>query len=389
MDLKRRRCLLHLRRFLLRNEFMKIFFIALILSAAHGAFAQVKDLPTPSGVTVIEKLLPRLKPIATPNDANLIPAVRQAIELFRQTADPRYLGQAQALIGKQWSSKDASHDVLTLQATIEQSRHEFTQAAATLRLALTRAAPSQAQAKLTLATIERVQGNYAAATVACKSITEPPAQLYARACLLETISLQGQWAGAREGLAQLLREQRLPVQQAWLQSLLAENELRAGDSAAAMRHFAISLSLADDGYTTLAYADALLDGGQAQQALQALSNQPSSDSVLIRQAQAYKMLRDERYKTIAQDLSQRFATAQLRGSAQAQAHAREQALFELQVLGNPQAALGLAQSNLKLQKESVDWLLALRSARAAGNNAAASEILQAAAKTGLKDARLK
>ncbi len=370
---------------------MKIFFAALILSAVQGAFAQVKDLPTPSGDTVLEKLGPRLANVSTRSEASLIPAVRQAIELARQTADPRYLGQAQALIGKQWSSPEASHDLLTLQATIEQSRHEFSQAAATLRLALKRPAPSHAQAKLTLATIERVQGNYAAALAACNSITEPPAQLYARACLLETISMQGQWAGARDGLAQLLREQRLPIQQAWLQSLQAENELRAGDSAAALKHFAISLSLADDGYTALACADALLDSGQAQQALDALRKQPGSDSVMIRQAQAYKMLRDARHQTIAAELTQRFAAAQVRGQThkQAQAHAREQALFELQVQGNAQAALALAQTNLKLQKESVDWLLALRSARAAGDGAAAASILQAAAKTGLKDARLK
>ena len=370
---------------------MKYIFALLMAAAAYVVNAQVKDLPVPSGDTVLEKLGPRLSKVATRTDASLIPAIRQAIELARQTADPRYLGQAQALMGKLWSSPEASHDLLTLQATIEQSRHEFAQAASTLRLALSRPAPSLAQAKLTLATIERVQGNYAAAIATCKSITEAPAQLYARACMLETISMQGQWAAARDGLAQLLRDQRLPLQQAWLQSLLAENELRAGDSAAALRHFAISLSVAEDGYTALAFADTLLDSGQAQQALLALHNQPRSDSVLIRQAQAYKMLRDARYKAIAQELAQRFAAAQLRGQTQkqAQAHAREQALFELQVQDNPQAAFALAQTNLQLQKESVDWLLALRSAQAADNKAAVSEVLKAAAQTGLKDARLK
>jgi hypothetical protein len=378
---------LHLRRLSLRNQLMKYIFILLIASVSQSVYAQVKDLPPPQGNIVLEKLGPRLDKVNSRSDASTVVAVRQAIGLARQTADPRYLGQAQALIGKHWGSQEASHELLTLQATIEQSRHEFTQAAATLRLALTRPAPSLAQAKLTLATIERVQGNYSAAEAACKSIQEAPAQLYARACILETISLQGQWAGAREGLAQLLRGQLLPVQQAWLQSLLAENELRAGDSVAALKHFAISLSMADDGYTALAYADALLDNGQAPSALQALRNQPSSDSVLIRQAHAYKLLRDEQYKTIAQELAQRFAATQLRGSTHA--HAREQALFELQVQDNPQAALSLSQANLKLQKESVDWLLALRSARAAGNSAAASNILQAAAQTGLKDARLR
>ena len=375
---------MHLRHFYLRREFMKKIFVSLALMAACSLHAQIQLLTPSSADTVIEKLGPRL--VKTPVSGDVIPAVRQAISLARQSSDPRYLGQAQALIGSQWNSPQAPHDLLTLQATIEQSRHEFEQASKTLRLALQRPAPSKAQAWLTLATIERVQGRYAASMKACNSITEPPAQLYARACALETLSMQGQWASAREGLAQLLSEQRLPVQQAWLQSLQAENELRAGDRAAALKYFSISLSLADDGYTALAYADTLLDEGQAQAVLRVLEAQPSSDSVLIRRARAYKLLNNPQAEVLVRELSSRFATLLQRGGMLG--HAREQALFEGYVVGDSSAALAAAKENLKLQRESIDWLIAIRSAQAAGQSGEKTRLLRELAETGLKDARL-
>jgi hypothetical protein len=366
---------------------MKKIVASILLSAlaSASALAQPRDLPAPKDDALIEKLGPRLS--APKASAELIPAVRQAIELARQTADPRYLGQAQALIGAQWSNSQASYELLTLQATIEQSRHEFAQAKLTLKTALTKPAASQAQAWLTLATIERVQANYATAETACKSITTPAAQLYASACLLETQSLQGQWDTARQGFAALLREQRLPGQQAWLQSLMAENEDRAGNPDAALKHFAVSLSLENDGYTALAYADALLRKPSAALAIAALQNQPASDAVLIRRAAAYRLLGDSQHQRIADELSARFAAASQRGESAG--HAREQALYELLVKGNAQTALNFAQSNLKLQREPIDWLIALQSAQQLGQSAEKAKLLQAAAKTGLKDARLK
>jgi hypothetical protein len=366
---------------------MKNILASILLSAlaSASAFAQPRDLPTPKVDAIIEKLGPRLSAPKSP--AELIPAVRQAIDLARQSADPRYLGQAQALIGAQWSNPQAGYELLTLQATIEQSRHEFAQARKTLQSALTQPAASHAQAWLTLATIERVQANYKAAEAACKSITTAAAQMYAQACLLETQSLQGQWDEARQGFNALLRSQRLPGQQAWLLSLLAENEERAGDAAAASKQYALSLSLENDGYTALAYADTLLRQNQAARALSALQNQPSSDSVLIRRAMAYKQLGDAQQPRLAEELNARFAAAAQRGETAG--HAREQAMHALYVQGNAQAALAFAQSNLKLQREPLDWLIALQSAQQLGQSAEKAKLLQAAAKTGLKDARLK
>ncbi|MBS7807224.1 hypothetical protein [Variovorax sp. PCZ-1] len=364
----------------------KILSALICTSITFIASAQVKELRISNDDAVIEKLGARIAKPSTP--ADLVLAVRQAISLARQTADPRYLGQAQALIGSLWNNQQANYEITTLQATIEQSRHEFAQARKTLQSALVKPAASHAQAWLTLATIERVQGNYSAAITACKSINATEALLYAQACQLETQSMQGQWREAREGFTALLRNERLPSQQAWLLSLLAENEERAGKSDTALKHYALSLSLDNDGYTALAYADALLRQKQAALAIRALQNQPSSDAVLIRRAQAYKMLGDSQYQRLADELNARFSAAALRQDSNA-GHAREQALHALYVQGNARTALEFSQINLKLQRESIDWLIAMQSAAQLGALAEKTKLLQAAAQTGLKDERLK
>jgi tetratricopeptide (TPR) repeat protein len=362
----------------------------LMAGISSAAIAQVRDISLANDDLVIEKLGPRLsKPSRTSSTApaDVIPAVQQAIVLARQMADPRYLGQAQALIGAQWSSPQASHELLTLQATIEQSRHEFDSARQTLKQALKKPAASHAQAWLTLASIERVQGQYAASTQACQSINEPAAQLYKQACLLETASLQGQWEQAKQGYSQLLSGVRQSAQQAWLMSLLAENELRAGQKAAALQLFGRSLNLDNDGYTALVLTDALLADQQAGPALAILATQPESDAVLIRKAYAYKMLKDPRFALLSSELAQRLTAAQQRGDNAG--HAREQALHALHVLGDAKAALTLAQTNLKLQREPIDWAIAIQSAQQAGAIQEKNQLLQVAAQTGLKDVRLK
>ena len=378
---------MHPCRFFLRIERMKNSFAVFALAVwSITATAQVKELRITDNNAIIEKLGVRAPKLSSP--ADLVPAVRQLIALARQTADPRYLGQAQAMIGVLWSSSSASYEVATLQATIEQSRHEFSQAKLSLQSALAKPTASHAQAWLTLATIERVQGNYAAAAQACKSITDPQAQAYAQACQLETQSLLGQWAAAREGFTALLRTQRLPGQQAWLLSLLAENEERAGHAEVALKHYALSLSLDNDGYTALAYADALLRQNQTLRALKALQNQPSSDAVLLRRAQAYKMLGDAKFAGNANELNARFAAAVQREN-NSLGHAREQALHALYVQGDAKAALAFAQKNLTLQKEPMDWLIAVQSAMQSGQAGEKAKLLAAASQTGLKDARLK
>lgn len=356
---------------------------ALWLVALLDATAAVSDFTAQSDAQVLETLPPRLRQAAAPEAAAL--AAQRWIELSRQTSDPRYLGRAQAVLAPWWGRSDAPVQLSILQATVEQSRHAFADARKTLQQALQRD-PAQAQGWLTLATLERVAGRYAEASAACRQVGTA-APLHAAACALETASLQGRFDEARSGLTDWQRRTSDLPTQAWLLSLLAESEERAGRDQAAARAYRASLALAADGYTTLAFADFLLRTGQPSQALQLLAEQPQSDAVLLRRAYAARRLGQTDWQRQAQVLVERFAALNARGDDPA-SHARETALAALWLLDDQAMAWQAAQRNLQLQKEPLDWWLALRAAELASPTDGLPRMRQALAASGLQDARL-
>jgi predicted Zn-dependent protease len=360
--------------------------LALVL-AASCAIAQAagRDLQPTSDSQVLEILPARVRTSTTTPQAAAL-AARQAITLARETADTRYLGRAQASLARWWNKSDAPVELAVLQATVHQSRHEFAAARTILTQALQRE-PGHAQGWLTLATLERVAGNYPAAMTACAQVTRAGAQLYGAACQLETASLQGQHDEARRALAALQRQTLDASTQAWLGSLLAESEERAGRDGAALTVYQASLALAPDGYTALAAADLLLRTGQASAALKLLADQPASDAVLLRRAYALKLQNDPQWQALSNELQARFAALDQRGDDPA-THARERALAYLWLDADAAKAWAAAKLNLTLQKEPLDWWLALQSAQRAGQTAELARLRSAVAATGLRDARL-
>lgn len=365
-----------------------IFLALAILQALGAAHAAGRDFAPASDAQVIETLLPRVR-MAAPSPQAAASAAKQVISLARQSADPRYLGRAQALLSPWWDKADAPVELAVLQATVQQSRHEFTAAKITLDKALQRD-PSHAQGWLTLATLERVAGRYAQALAACAQVARAGAALYAAACQLETQSLQGQHEVARRGLEALRLQTTDKAVQAWLLSLLAESEERAGRDGAAFSAYQASLALAADGYTSLAAADLLLRTARTdalQKALSLLRDQPDSDAVLLRRAYALKLLSDPQWKALADTLRERFSALDVRGDDPA-SHARERAMASLWLDGNPASALVSAKLNLTLQKEPLDWALALHSASSVGTLTELAQLRAALEATGLRDARL-
>ena len=358
----------------------------LMFWAGTAAAALPQDLPPGLDADVVERLPERVAAApATPQAAATI--ARRWITLSRETADPRYLGRAQAALARWWGQADAPADLLVLQATVEQGRHEFAAARATLERAL-QANPAQVQGWLTLATLERVAARYEAAEAACRNVARYGATLYATACLLETRSLQGQHDAARSGLTALWQQAAGDAtQRAWIGSLLAESEERAGRDDAADAAYRRSLADAPDGYTALAYADQLLRRNRASAALEVLRPQPDSDAVLLRRAQALRLMGDAAWQPLARDLEARFAAIAARGEG-LDAHARERALLALWLHGQPAAAWKAARTNLALQKEPLDWWLALQTSEQSGDAATHQAVRQALLQTGLQDVRL-
>ena len=334
---------------------------------------------------MVEQLPERVRtPAATPQAA--AEASRRWIMLARRNADPRYLGRAQAALARWWDRPDAPAELAVLQATIQQSRHEFGAARKTLQGVLARE-PAQAQGWLTMATLERLSGRYDAAAQACVQVQRAGAELYAAACKLETRSLLGDFDQARQGFQALARQADDDSIRAWLLSLLAESEERAGRDASAKTAYQSSLKLESDGYTALAYADLLLRLSQPAEALKVLAGQAQSDAVLIRQGQALKLRGDPGWKAVRVELTERFAALDARGE-DSTLHARERALAALWLDDKLDTAWRYAQANLDLQKEPFDWWLALAAAQAAGSSQDIARLQQTLQATGLKDARL-
>ena len=324
---------------------------------------------------------------ATPADPVVAAQLaRQDISVARQTGDTRYWGRAQAALAPWWDRADAPVELAVLQATVQGGRHEFAASRAVLATALART-PSYAQGWLNLASLERLSARYAESLAACEAVARAGQALYAQACRFETRSLQGEHALAVQGLKDLLNQAGDAGQRAWLLSLLAESEERAGQDAAAADAYVRSLKAEHDLYTALAYSDLLLRTGKTAQAGQILAPLPETDAVVLRRGAVWKRLGDARWLEQRQLLKTRVEELQRRGD-DASLHGRELALAALWLDEDGAQALALARGNLRLQREPLDWWVALQSAKLAKDSAALAELEKEIRATGLRDARL-
>ena len=288
---------------------------------------------------------------------------RTLLEAARAEGDPRAAGQALALLARWKDDPRAPTAVALMLATVEQFLHDFDTASARLdRLVLLD--PRQPQAWLTLATLRRLRGNYRWSDDACHAVLSLGVTLHGQACLAENMALRGDTAGARRMLEVLLQATLDPGSRIWLLTTLAEAEQRDGRPRQAEAAFAAALQAADDGYTALDYADFLLEQNRPAQALRALKGQPRSDAVLLRLAIAGRRTRAPQAAADLAEIGERFAQAALRPGGTS-GHAREHALYWLDLRDDPAAALALAGQNIVQQREPIDLLLYARAARAA------------------------
>ena len=368
--------------------------VTTLLLAPLGALAATEVQPTRDD-EVLEVLpaVTRERPTGVPaarQGADPVVAARAAhqhIAMARQSGDTRYWGRAQAQLTPWWDRVDAPVELAVLQATVQQGRHEFDAARKVLAATLART-PGHAQGWLNLAALERLSARYPESLAACEAVARAGQAWYALACRLETLSLQGQHAIATQGLQTLMTQTTQAEQRSWLMSLLAESQERAGRDAVASDAYQRSLALAPDLYTSIAYSDLLLRTGRTAQVLQALADLPETDAVLLRRAAAWRRLGDAQWGAARARLQERSAELLRRGD-EPSLHGRELALTALWLDDDPARALVLARSNLRLQREPLDWWVALQSARQAKDTAALTDIASAIQTAGLNDMRLK
>lgn len=309
------------------------------------------------------------------------------IERVRAEGDPRYLGQAQAVLASWWNEPETPTAVLLLRATIRQNAHEFDAALADLDEVIRRQ-PTNAQAWLTEASILQVQARYEEARRACRPLTRLAASHVALACLSDIAGLTGQAATAQEQLRGVLaRSTVADRERIWILTMLAEMATRTGDARAAEHYFAEALKTGvKDLYLLGAYADFLLDQGRYQDVVVLLQQETKADGLLLRLALAEQALDRPSFRDHVAALSARFAASRARGTG---AHVREEARFTLTLLHDPQGALQLARTNWTVQREPADARVLLESALAAGNRDAAKPALDWLHANHVEDLRLR
>jgi len=331
----------------------------------------------------------RARVAAQPDDVTAAVALaRRCIALGRANADPRYFGQAQAALAAWWSKADAPDSVRLLRAELLQNGHRFDAAKAELRR-LTAADPRNAQAWLTLATVQAVQGDSAAATRSCARLSGLAGQLEAFTCLAGASANTPRMRGSEKLLDMALRRdpEATPAVRTWALTLLAEFAARRDDATLADQRFRSALRVTPrDIYLLDAYADFLLDQRRAREVPALLRGRDNVDGLLLRQALALRQLGDERaLAPVRETLQARFNAAHLRGD---DTHLREQARFTLHVLGDARTALALALRNWQVQKELADTRILLEAGLAARDRQALRPVTQWVRTEGVDDAAI-
>src|SRR5262249_32323715 len=163
---------------------------------------------------------------------------RRYLELGRVSGDPRYAGYAQAALSPWWSLRAPPRDVLVLRATLHQRVHEFDAALTDLGTALERN-PGDAQARLTLATVLQVRGEFESARREGGGSRGSPRARVWRACLAGGEGSRGRWRRTNTGLRGLFARtpEPQPSMRAWVLTSLAEMAARAGLFREADTHF--------------------------------------------------------------------------------------------------------------------------------------------------------
>lgn len=357
-----------------------------VLTPSHDAQV-IEVLPGANGVRRDDRRL-RQQWSQQPGNATLAVALaKRYLERSREFGDPRFAGQAFAVLQAWPEAASAPDDVLLMRATLQQYVHEFTAAAANLERLVQRL-PGAVQAWAVLATVRRVQGRLDASQQACAGLDAAGARFHARACAAENVGLRGEFEAARGVFKTLLATPGVAAPtRNWLFTSLAELEVRAGNAAAAEAAYRMALQAAPDGYTTLAFADHLLHQGRAVETLALLKDQTRSDAVLLRLAIAGIRSNTAAGRSDARELRERFEQANLRPQARA-GHAREQAMFALWVEAQPRRALELARDNVRAQCEPADMLVFAQAARALGSREALLEVDHLRKELGIHDRRI-
>lgn len=325
-----------------------------------------------------------------PDDAQLAAqAAGELVRLARASDDPRPYGYARAAIARWWDDPAAPSGILVIRAKLKETDHDYRGALADLELLLARE-PGQVQALVETASVALVVADFGRATAAADALARfagPMQAMFARAPVL---ARTGRAAEAYDLYGRHLAElrDRMPGVVAWVETSRGEIADMLGRLDEAERHYRVALAVdPNDRYLLRALADHLLDRGRALEAMALLEKHTGDTGVLLAYAIAAKRSGNAEIarRSIA-ELAARFEAIRLR---QGTRHLRFESRYELELAGDPARALELARQSWAEQKEPRDARNVLEAALAAGDGAAASQVIEFIARTRIEDTRLR
>lgn len=305
------------------------------------------------------------------------------VALGRRLSDPRYFGQAEALLAE-WRAdrtRDLTLGLAIAWADIQQHRHDYVAARATLDQTLA-TTPGNSQARLMRAQLDLAEGRLDEARHDCAALAREGGIGFG--CLAQVLGMNG----SLDRAVALMDRALVAVGSdgatlSWLLTARADMAARAGDPRAREWLQRAHAADPDDQYARLALADALIDAGQGEEARELVVAGPRSDAALLRLAILSRRVRARAdLDGASTELSARYAEAEARGE---QVHLRDLARFKLAVLHDVPGALSAARANFHAQRETWDVRILLESARAANDRAAVGELLDWRRRTGFED----
>jgi Tfp pilus assembly protein PilF len=298
--------------------------------------------------------------------------------------DPRYVGYSEAVVNR--FPQPLPLDLLTLRAVLRQYRHDFAGALADLSDVLKRD-PAYAMAHAWRGAIFLAQADYAAAQQECTALYELGRNNLGAACKGLAQAYSGQLEAGYRTLQAALERLDDADSRLWMLTRLGEVAAWRGQNAQAQAHYTAALALGrDDVYLLAAWTDFLLDARRYSEVVQLLSTWESSDSLLLRLAEAEAALKLPAAAKHKQTLADRYAAARARGDT---THRAEEARFELTLRNDPPTAVALARANYAVQREPRDARVLLEAAIAANDPTGVQMVRDWLRSSGFEDARMR
>jgi thioredoxin-like negative regulator of GroEL len=319
-----------------------------------------------------------------PEEASrLLRLIDTQLDAGRRYADPRYFGQAEALlVGWRAKGPQAWSAALELDwADIEQHRHDYPAARTTLD-ELLRRQPGNSQAHLMRAQLGLAEGRLSEARADCAALVREGA--VGVSCLAQVMGMSGNLARASELMDRALAAAGSDgAQRSWMMTARADMAARSADPRSLSWLEQALNADPNDQYARTALADALIEAGRLDAAAKTLDEGPRSDAALLRLA--IIAVRSHGKTDAADELAARHAEAEARGE---RVHLRDLARFDLDVRHDTRAALSAARENFRSQREPWDARILLEAAHAAGDRGAAREAVDWRRATGFEDRTL-